>query len=154
MQLPSDTAQPHIATINVNGRRYDVSVRVSYDGVEFIGRLWFTDQGPGPESIPDRGLLPGRTKEEVLAMARRLTENELIVRFRRAVANRRRYVGLRNVTNEILRKVRYLNQVAISMRAGLIDLDGAAQEMNMTEQQIHELVRRLRPSAGVEDARA
>ena len=43
-----------------------------------------------------------------------------------------------------------LNQVAISMRAGLLDVDGAAQEIDLTEKQLHELIDRLRSYAGVE----
>ncbi|MBK5189008.1 MAG: hypothetical protein JJD97_12255 [Gemmatimonadaceae bacterium] len=65
--------------------------------------------------------------------------------------NKRRYLSLRAVTDDILRKVRYLNQVAVSMRAGLIGLDGAAQEIDFTEHQLHELVARLRDAAGVEE---
>jgi hypothetical protein len=57
---------------------------------------------------------------------------------------------LRKVTEEILSKIRYLNQVAISMRAGLLDMDGAAQEIDLTEKQLHELIDRLRSYAGVE----
>jgi len=52
----------------------------------------------------------------------------------------------------MLSKIRYLNQVAISMRAGLLDVDGAAQEIALTERQLHEIVDRLRALAGVEDA--
>jgi hypothetical protein len=40
------------------------------------------------------------------------------------------------------------------MRAGLIDLEGAAQEIDYTEQQLHQLVRRLRAAAGVETPQA
>jgi hypothetical protein len=89
----------------------------------------------------------------VIAQARRLTGDELVARYKRAAANKRRFLALRSVTDEFLRKVRYLNQVAISMRAGLIDLDGAAQEIDVTEHQLHELIRRLREVAGVEDGR-
>jgi hypothetical protein len=36
------------------------------------------------------------------------------------------------------------------MRAGLLDVEGAAQELELTERQLHELVDRLRPTAGDE----
>ena len=39
------------------------------------------------------------------------------------------------------------------MRAGLLDADGAAQEIDLTERQLHDLVQRLRYSAGVEGRR-
>ncbi|MEP6692696.1 MAG: hypothetical protein ABJD07_16175 [Gemmatimonadaceae bacterium] len=150
-ERPLDETTQAARSFTVDGRRYQVSVRISYDGVEYVGRLWFTDGDPS-SGIADRGIIPGHTKEEVLELLERLSEEELHLRYRRAVANRRRYLSLRNVTDDILRKVRYLNQVAISMRAGMIDMDGAAQEIDLTEQQLHELVRQLRSNAGVEDA--
>lgn len=133
----------------------NVSVLISYDGIEYVGRLWFTEEGAwGNAGIPDRGIIAGRSKEEVIALARRLTGDELISRYRRAFANRRRFLALRSVTDDFLRRVRYLNQVAVSMRAGLIDTDGATQEIDTTEHQLHELIRRLREVAGVEKGSA
>ena len=151
MYFHEETVQPHIATIDVGGVRYNVSVRVSYDGVEFLGRLWFAEAEWEDAGIPDRGMLPGRSKDDVLDQARRLSEEELMARYRRAAGSRRRYLSLRAVTEEALRKIRYLNQVAVSMRAGLIDVNAAAQEIDLTEKQLHELVNRLRKDAGVED---
>jgi len=81
----------------------------------------------------------------------RLTTEELIRRHHRAVAEKRRFNGLRKATDEVLAKIRYLNQLAISMRAGLLDMDGAAQEIDLTEQQLHTLIDRLATYAGVED---
>jgi hypothetical protein len=121
-----EITQPHIATIESDGRRYNVSVRVGYDGVEYVGRLWFADESWDDLGLPDRGALPGRTKEEVMVLARRLTVDEMV-------------------------KIRYLNQVAISMRAGLLDVEGAAQEIDLTEKQLHALIDRLSGFAGVED---
>jgi hypothetical protein len=37
------------------------------------------------------------------------------------------------------------------VRDGLLDADGAKQEIDLTEQQLHECINRLRHSAGVED---
>jgi len=56
------------------------------------------------------------------------------------------------VTEDILAKVKYMNQVAISMRAGFLDAEGAAQEIELTERQLHDLVGTLRHHAGVETA--
>lgn len=150
MSTSDETVQPYLATIEVGGRRLDVSVLISYDGIEYGGRLWFTETEWDDEGIPDRGVLPGRSRPDVEQMARRLSEDELVARYRRAAANRRRFVALRSVTEDFLAKVRYLNQVAISMRAGLIDTEGAAQEIDYTEHQLHELVRQFREVAGVE----
>jgi hypothetical protein len=63
----------------------------------------------------------------------------------------RRFLGLRKHTDEILAKIRYLNQVAISMRAGLLDVEGAAQELDLTEKQLHQLIDQLSEHAGKED---
>jgi hypothetical protein len=145
-----ELVKPHIASLEYDGRRFDVTCRVAFDGIEYVGRLWFADESYDDVGLPDRGALPGRTREEVLALARRLTTPELVLRYRRAVAEKRRFTGLRKYTDEILGKIRYLNQVAISMRAGLLDTDGAAGEIDLTERQLHELIEMLRSQAGVE----
>ena len=150
MPLHDDTIQPHVTTIDYQGRRYSVSCRIAFDGIEYVGRLWFADDAWDDMGIPDRGALPGRDREEVLDLAKRLAPAELVLRYRRALAEKRRFIGLRKVTEEVLSKIRYLNQVAISMRAGLLDMDGAAQEIDLTEKQLHELIDRLKSYAGVE----
>lgn len=145
-----DIIQPHITSIEQDGRRLDVSCRIAFDGIEYVGRLWFADETLEDSGLPDRGALPGRSRDEVMALARRLTPPELALRYRRAVAERRRFHELRHATEDMLSKIRYLNQVSISMRAGLLDTEGAAQELDLTEQQLHDLVARLRFKAGVE----
>ena len=142
--------QPHISHLDYDGRRFDVTCRVAFDGIEYVGRLWFADESWDDGGLPDRGALPGRTREEVLVFARRLTQQDLMLRYRRAIAEKRRFTGLRRATDEILGKIRYLNQVAISMRAGLLDNEGAAAEIDLTETQLHEIIERLRLHAGVE----
>lgn len=146
-----EVSQPYLATIESDGRRYNVSVRVGFDGVEYVGRLWFADEAWDDLGLPDRGALPGRTKEEVIAQARQFTPEELVKRHRRALSEKRRFHGLRKATDDILAKIRYLNQVAISMRAGLLDVEGAAQEIDLTEKQLHTLIGRLSNFAGIED---
>jgi hypothetical protein len=148
--VADETVQPHIATLDYDGRRYNVSCRVAFDGIEYVGRLWFADETWDDGGLPDRGALPGRTREEVLTMARRLTQQELMLRYRRALAEKRRFTGLRRSTDDILGKIRYLNQVAISMRAGLLDTEGAAAEIYLTERQLHEIIEKLKLHAGVE----
>ena len=146
-----DIIQPHIATIEHDGRQLDVSCRVAFDGVEYVGRLLFTDGSGSEGTIPDRGALPGRSRDEVTALAKRLTPPELALRYRRALAEKRRFHELRRATEEVLTKIRYLNQVSITMRAGLLDEEGAAQEIDLTEKQLHDLVERLRYAAGSEE---
>jgi hypothetical protein len=123
---------------------------VQIASLDLDGRLWFAEEAWEDAGFPDRGALPGRNRDEVLALARRLTEHDFRLRYQRALAEKRRYHGLRRMTDEILQKIRYLNQVAISMRAGLLDADGAAQEIDLTEQQLHDAVERLADYAGVE----
>ena len=146
-----DVVQPHLTTIEVDGRRFNVSCRIAFDGIEYVGRLWFADEDSSQMGIPDRGAIPGLTKEEVLTRAKRLHPDDLARRYRRALSEKRRFGALRRATEEILSKIRYLNQLAISMRGGLLDVEGAAQEIDLTERQLHELIDKLRGLAGVED---
>jgi hypothetical protein len=145
-----DTTLPPIGTINYQDRRIAVSCRIGFDGVEYVGRLWFApEDGTGP-ALPDRAAIPGRSRDDVLSFAQRLTPHELLVRHRRALAEKRRYFRLRRATEEIIAKIKYMNQIAISMQAGVIDPDGATQELELTEQQIIDIVARLKEFAGVE----
>jgi hypothetical protein len=145
-----DSVQPHIATLEYDGRRFNVTCKVMFDGIEYVGHLWFADEAWDDSGVPDRGSLPGRTREETLTLARRLTPQELMLRYRRALAEKRRFTGLRKATEDILEKIRYLNQVAISMRAGLLDSEGAAAEIELTERQLHDIVEKLKMFAGIE----
>jgi len=147
---PSERTQPHIANIEHNGRKYAVSCRVAFDGIEFVGRLWFAEEEWDDAGLPDRAAIPGRSREEVIERAKHFTPQELMLRHRRALAEKRRFVALRRVTDDILTKIRYMNQIAISMRDGLLDEEGARQEIELTEKQLHECISRLRHSAGVE----
>lgn len=148
--LTQDTA-PVVATIGHQGRRIVVTCRVAFDGIEHVGRLWFAEEGTGERGIPDRGAIPGRSADAVIASARTLSAQELALRHRRAVAEKRRYLQLRSVTDEIINRIRYMNQVAISVRMGMIDQDGAGQEIELIERQLHDCIGRLRESAGIED---
>ncbi|MHB1297854.1 MAG: hypothetical protein ACYC0B_04925 [Gemmatimonadaceae bacterium] len=151
MTTHDDITQPHVATIEYEGRRYNVSVRIIFDGIEYVGRLWFADESWEDLGLPDRGALPGRTRDEVITLAKKLTPVDLSKRHKRARAEKRRFLGLRKHTEDILAKIRYLNQVAISMRAGLLDVEGAAQEIDLTEKQLHVLIDHLSEHAGIEE---
>jgi hypothetical protein len=142
---------PHVSAITVDGKEIDVTLRVAHDGIEYVGRLWFTETAWDDAGIPDRAAFCGRTPDDALALAQKLTSDDLVHRYHRAVAEKRRFHALRKVTDEMLAKVRYMNQLSISIRAGLLDLDGAAQEIDLAERQLHELVNHLRDVAGVED---
>ena len=141
---------PHIATIEVEGRRYNVALRIEHDGVEFVGRLWFADEAwADDDGMVDQGVIPGRSAGDVIDHAQSLGERELVQRYRRAMAQRRRFHALRRLTVEVLENIRHLNALATSMRAGLVDIEEAAAEIDLTEDRLHELIDRLRPVAGV-----
>lgn len=142
---------PHIATIDVDSRKFNVALRIDHDGVEFVGRLWFSDEAwADDDGIVDQGVLPGRSAELVIGNAQTLGERELVQRYRRALAQRRRFHALRTLTVEVLGNIRHLNALATSMRAGLVEMDEAAAEIDLTEDRLHELIDRLRVVAGVE----
>ena len=141
--------QTYIGSIEDFGVAYAVFCRVSFDGVEFVGRLWFAEPGRPQLGIPDRSSFPGRTRDEVLALARRLTPEELALRYRRAFGERRRYIRLRRLTDVILEKIRYLNQVAISRDGGILTEENTQHEFELTERELHDCVDQLRTSAGV-----
>lgn len=151
-----ENAEPaYLTDFEADGRRYTVSVRIFFDGIEYVGRLAFTEEDwPDDPGLSDRGALPGRSRDEVMQLAARLTPKEIMLRYRRALSEKRRFSGLRQATDEILLKIRYLNQVAISMRSGMLDTEGAAQEIALTERQLHDLVDKLPQWAGVEDGRS
>jgi hypothetical protein len=142
---------PHIATIDVEGRRYNVTLRIEHDGVEFVGRLWFSDEAwADDDGMVDQGVLPGRSAELVITHAQSLGDRELVQRYRRALVQKRRFHALRRHTVEVLENIRHLNALATSMRAGLVDMEEAAAEIDVTEDRLHELIDRLRTVAGVE----
>ena len=146
-----ESGQPEVGSFEIDGQTIEVRMRIIFDGVEHVGRLWFAEEGWDDDGIPDRAAFPGRTKDEVFALAKRLYPHEFVSRYRRAQAEKRRFHSLRKLTDDILAKIRFLNQVGLSMRAGLLDMEGAAQELELTERQLHDLVDRLRPAAGVEE---
>ena len=141
------TTRHHLGTLKVDGSVHNVSVRTSYDGVEYLGQLWFADSVRDIEGIPDYGVVPGRTAEDVLVAAKRLNADDLARRFHRAHAEKRRYIRLRRSVEEILAKVKYMNRVAISMRGGMLDADAAEQELDLVTDQIQDIVSRLKEVA-------
>jgi hypothetical protein len=123
---------------------------VDFDGIEHVGHLLFRDSDwEEDEGVRDFGTIPGRTRGEIQKAARSLTNHDLTLRHRRAVSERRKYNGLRQLTTEVLAQIRYLNKVATSMRAGLLGVEEAANEIATTEERLHDMVGRLRTFAGV-----
>lgn len=145
-------AEHHLATIDADGALCDVMVRFSYDGLEHIGRLWFSGPAVGDKSLPDHGAIPGRTIEEAIQLAERFSTDDLLRRFYRARAEKRKYIQLRRATEQLLDKVKYINGIALSMRGGMLDEDGARQEMELVVKQAQELLAVMPSLAGVEEA--
>lgn len=140
-----------LVNLEVDGKVYNVSLRTAYDGIEHVGRLWFADASNGEMGIPDPGALPGRTVDEAVALAMRLSNDDLTRRFHRAHSAKRRYVKLRRSVDELLAKVKYMNRVTVSMHGGMLDSEGASQEIDLITKQMQEIVARLKDVAGVED---
>jgi hypothetical protein len=150
MSDSDDNDEIFLTTADIDGHTYDVTVRIAFDGIEHVGHLWFRDADwDEDDGVYDRGSLPGRSPNEIADHARTLGAHELTLRYRRAITERRRYHGLRQVTHEVLNQIRYLNKVATSMRAGLLDLEEAAGEIAVTERRLHDMVDQLRTYAGV-----
>ena len=144
------TEELFVSTVEIDGRSLNVAVIISFDEIEHVGHLSFRDadwdDDPG---VTDLGVLSARSPEEVLQLARALSVQDLTLRYRRALAHKRRFHGLRRITVEVLEQIKYLNRVATSMRAGLLDVDEAASEIANTERRLHEMVGQLRIFAGV-----
>ncbi len=141
--------QQYLTTVEMDGKPCTVSVRVAYDGIEYIGRLFFADPNTG-EGIPDHGAIPGRTVDEAVDFARRLTLEDFTRRYHRARADKRRYTSLRRAIDEMLMKIKYMNRVAINMQTGLLDKEGAKQEIELIQKQLHEMIDRMPGHAGME----
>ncbi|MGQ0649389.1 MAG: hypothetical protein ACT4P7_17690 [Gemmatimonadaceae bacterium] len=149
MTMVGEKEQLHVTTLEVEGRTYNVTVEVENDGVEHVGHLWFTDDEWEDQGMRDHGAIPGKDADEVTRLARELSAHDLALRFLRAQVDLRRYHGLRRLTEEVLENIRYLNKVATSMRAGLLEVADAAEEIDETERKLHAMIDRLRQVAGV-----
>ncbi len=149
VSLASQLEEHHVTTIEVDGRSYDVTVGIENDGIEFVGHIWFSDDEWDDEGIRDQGAIPGKSASEVAQAARSLSAHDLSLRFRRAQTDQRRYHGLRKLTEQVLDRIRHLNKVSTSMRAGLLEVDEAASEIDATERQLHDMIDQLRHYAGV-----
>lgn len=141
--------QLHVTTVEIDGRRFNVSIAVEFDGIEHVGHLWYEDEEWDDDGLRDHGSIPGHSPEQVLSHARQLSDADLVLRYQRAVSDKRRFHGLRRATDDVLSNIRYLNKVATSMRAGLLDVEEAAAEIDETEKKLHHMVGQLRNFAGV-----
>lgn len=147
---PSDTTEHAIRTITIDANKYLVSLRVASDGVEYIGRLIFTD-ATTKIFYQDHGGVPGITVLDAVRKAKEFTDAQLHQRCHRALSEKRRFGKLRRTTDEMIEKIRYLNRVAVGLEKGTIERDDGNKELNNVQAELLEIVKRLRMHAGVED---
>ena len=149
--MPTAASSDHqIRTINIDGQKYYVSLRVGYDGVEHIGRLMFTDAST-EIFYQDHGGVPGISVLDAVRKAKEFTESQLQQRCHRALSEKRRFGKLRRATDEMIDKIKYLNRVAIGLEKGTIDRESGNQELDSVQAQLLDIVKKLRMHAGVED---
>ncbi|MEA2764613.1 MAG: hypothetical protein QOK07_1017 [Gemmatimonadaceae bacterium] len=150
MGSSSASSEHEIRLITVDGNTYRATLRVGFDGVEYIGRLWFVDQVESKLAFLDHGAVPGATLEEAVRKAREFSEVELEHRCQRALGEKRRFGKLRRATDQMIDQIKYLNRVVVSLQAGMLDREGGQQEIRQIQNQILEIVRSLPIHAGVE----
>ena len=150
MSPPLASSDHQIRTIEIDGQKYFVSLRVRYDGVEHIGRLMFTEAST-EISYQDHGGVPGISVHEAVAKAKEFSEGELVQRCYRALSEKRRFGKLRRATDKMIEKIRQLNRIAIGLEKGLIEPETGKLELDQAQKELLDIVRSLRTHAGVED---
>ncbi len=98
--------QGFVGYVYVGALKWRVMLRFHLELDGWRGRLWFAESG-GTE-VWDKDELLGPTPEALLQRARSLPAEELILRFRASYAERRRFLGLRAVTDDLIEHVRAL----------------------------------------------
>lgn len=150
MSSKSANTQHPIRPIKVDSRDYMVSLNLGYDGIEYIGRLWFADVADAKMVVQDHGPIPGGSIEETVRKASALTDAELEHRCHRALSEKRRFMRLRAATDKMIAQIKYLNRVVVNLQNGMIDRDGGHQEIAQIQQQILAIVKTFPIHAGVE----
>ena len=149
---PPPTATEHsIGKIAVGGKEYSVSLRVGYDGVEHIGRLQFAEAASPDVIYQDHGAIPGTTVAEATWKAKALSDKDLEHRLHRAMSERRRFGKLRIATDNMIEKIRDLNEVVINLQSGGRDRDEGNKEIEKIQAELMKIVKSFRQHAGVED---
>lgn len=150
MSQLSSITEHQIRPITVDDEKYYVSLRVGYDGIEYVGRLVFT-QASTEISYQDHGGVPGETVADAVHRAKDFSDGQLRQRCHRALSEKRRFGKLRRATDELIEKIKYLNRVAIGLDKGLLDSEGGKTELDQTQAELVQIVSNLRRYAGVED---
>ncbi|HEY1951262.1 MAG TPA: hypothetical protein VGG76_00525 [Gemmatimonadaceae bacterium] len=148
--MTTGSSDHQIRSIDLDGQKYYVSLRVGYDGVEYIGRLMFTDAAT-EIFYQDHGGVPGTSVLDAVRKAKDFTPSQLEQRCYRALSEKRRFGKLRRATDEMIEKIKYLNRVAVGLEKGTLERDAGNQELDAVQAQLLDIVRKLRMHAGVED---
>jgi len=151
MSSPSTSSDHQIRTITIDGQKFFVSLRVTYDGVEHIGRLLFTEAST-EIAYQDHGGVPGTSVADAVAKAREFSQTELEQRCHRAMSEKRRFGKLRRATDQVIDKIRHLNRLAIGLEKGVLDPESGKLELDKAQADLLDIVRSLRLHAGVEDS--
>ena len=147
---PSASTDNEIRTITVDGLEYFVSLRVINDGVEYVGRLRFTDASTDV-AYQDHGGVPGTSELDAVRKAREFSAVELQQRCYRALSEKRRFGKLRHATDKMIEKIKLLNRIAVGLEKGLLDPESGKRELDEAHSELMAIVRTLRDHAGVED---
>ena len=147
---PSASTDHQVRTITTDGQKYFVCLRVGYDGIEYVGRLRFTDAAT-EITYQDHGAVPGISVLDAVRKAKEFSPTEMEQRCFRALSEKRRFGKLRGATDQMIDKIKYLNRVAIDLEKGKLDKEGGKQELDQIQDQLMDIVRSLRNHAGVED---
>ena len=106
MSPPSATSDHPIRTITLDGEKYSVVLRVGYDGIEYLGRLRFTEASSGV-TYQDHGTIPGISVLDSVRKAKEFSEGDMSQRCHRALSEKRRFSKLRSTTDEMISKIKY-----------------------------------------------
>ncbi len=137
--------------IAIDGHVYRVVLRVGFDGVEYIGKLWFVDEVDSKLAFLDHGAVPGSTVDDAVRKAQEFSQVELEHRCHRALGEKRRFGKLRRATDDMIAQIKYLNRVVINLQTGLLERESGHQEIQQIQNKILAIVRSLPIHAGVED---
>ena len=143
--------QGFVGYVYVGALKWRVMLRLHREMDGWHARLRFGQAG-GTE-VWDTEELLGESPEHLLQRARSLPAEELIRRFGASYGERRRFFGLRAVSDELIEHVRALNRVAVSAAARELDGLRAVREIARLQERMHFLVDGMRDVAGKEGRR-
>src|ERR1700682_6190389 len=125
----SPNTEHEIRAVAVDGHTYRATLRVGFDGIEYIGRLWFIDEVDSQLAFLDHGAVPGFTVQDAIRKARAFSQTELEHRCHRALSEKRRFGQLRRATDEMINQIKYLNRCVISLQTGMLDREEGEEEI-------------------------